>query len=222
MRCKPSHDEKQEPFNYTIPKQGDRWRARDVIPFLSLPDCAKRVLLVLVDRCNDKTGQCDPAGGRLAHDCGSPDTGKPLSDRATWKGIAVLEQAGLIRRLKIGRQQVNAESFAYGNDAVMVKTNWARNSYQIDWARLNQLHAARVTRRNSFRRVDSSPISKKDMHERAQDACTIVHTPACTIVQTNLERGTSKENLETTLRAGDSFAFGDDADMPVGDDDGEA
>jgi hypothetical protein len=129
-------DSPAQEFSHTVPRQGDKLRARLVLPFLNppLPVSSIRVGLCLIDRCNRYTGQCDPAGRRLQHDA-------RLSARATWKGIKRLEAAGVIRRFKEGRF-----------DHVTGTDNWARNSYEVNWQYLNEQHDKWKSYQRAYRR----------------------------------------------------------------------
>src|SRR6476469_11191782 len=88
-----------------------------------MPPCALRVGLVLVDRCNDKTGQCDPGGERLSHDA-------LLRKAATWKGIKVLCDGNVLRRVQDSRQD---------NEHLFTGPDWRRNSYTINWPSQRQV-----------------------------------------------------------------------------------
>ena len=122
-------------FAYQIPKRGDKWRSREALFFQDhLPECAKRVGWMLIDRCNPKTGQCDPGGARIAWDSG-------LKKAATWKGIKALCDAGLIARTQDGRDNGNP----------MVKGDWRRNSYRINWQGFNALHVEIMKHRKAYR-----------------------------------------------------------------------
>lgn len=178
---------RQEHFAYTIPKQRDKMRARAVLPFLDLPRCALRVAYVLIDRCNPQTGQCDPTGHRIAHD-------SRQCESAMWKGVAVLEREGLVRR---------------SGDGCRRGSMWARNAYQINWQKFNALFADLDRHLNAYRRQDG-------IYERGHFASTSVDTAASTSVDTNLKRSTLKQNLKNGSAVGG--AFGMDDDPPIFDD----
>lgn len=193
------------PFAYTKPKRDDKWRARDVIIFLDWPDCAKRVCSMLVDRCNKATGQCDPAEGRMQHDC-------ELSRRAYWKAIKFLCDAEIIDRKQDGRD----------NDNPMTKTDWRRNSYAINWAKLNELHAERNAYRKGYRRGSKPKNTCTSVHaspKKRARACTQSPSETCTSVHANLKRENLKRkdfNLESAFGADgdDDLKFWDGEDDP--------
>lgn len=184
------------------PGEGDKTRALLVVPFMPWPDCAKRVCLNLVDRCNRETGQCDPGGTRIAHDC-------RLVPRTAWKGIKFLCHLGVIDRIKDG----------VGNR--LTPTDWRHNRYTINWTKLNVFYAELLKHRHKYRRPKSAkkPVtenvttmsrSKKQRKECARafthnrvSACTSVHTDMCTSVHTKLETTTlKKNNLENACGVG--------------------
>jgi hypothetical protein len=130
MTSLPSGNGKSNRYGYRKPKHGDRWRAREVLPFLDLPRSAIRVAFVLIDR--NGNGQCDPGGTRLAHDA-------KLKAFTMWEGIKALCDADLI-----DRTETHAPHFKR-------KSDWRRNSYQINWPKLNALYAELKVHRRGYR-----------------------------------------------------------------------
>lgn len=185
-------------FAYVIPRTGDKRRAHTVIAFLDLPDCAKRVAHCLVDRCNGDTGQCDPTGERLQHDC-------RLSHGATWKGIKALERAGLIRRVQGGGAR--RHSFI----------TWPRNSYEINWQGFNALHADLDEHRGAYR------VRSKTKQNEATPLATIVDETPCTPVDetpsTPADANLKRPTLENTNLKTASGARGDVCPLGITDDD---
>jgi hypothetical protein len=135
---------------------------------------------MLIDRCSN--GELHPAENRMMHDC-------ELSRRAYWKGVAWLVKAGLLHRYQD----------AIADHHPRAKSDWRRNSYELNWPLFNEHYAARQARRRKFRHADMTRTAQKNactsVHVTPDNTCTSVHVTACTSVHANRERGTLKESM---------------------------
>jgi hypothetical protein len=183
-------------FEYLAPKKGDRTRARAVLPFLDgIPLCALRVGMRLIDRCAN--GLLYPAEHRMMHDC-------RLSRRSDWRGIKWLVKAKLLHRYQD----------ALGHKHPSTKSDWRRNSYELNWPGFNRHYAEHQAHCRKFRRAensaenaDTSQASQENTcqsghvmpentcqsgHVMPENTCQSGHVNTCQSWHANHERGTMK------------------------------
>jgi hypothetical protein len=198
----------QESFAFTLPKQGDKWRARETLPFLDLPRSAIRVALVLVGRCNVRTGQCNPAADLIANDA-------RVGRTSVFDAINVLCGADLIHPAAFGGFLINW--------AKLNKEYVALTKERNDGKRRSETLASANT--------DNESEKADEMFDNADSESAYADGESGN--PDSIYRRTSKENLEREPQNGtwkvnlnpaeadarsrvDDFAFGDDG-VPGGD-----
>jgi hypothetical protein len=123
----------------------------------------RRVATALLEHFNRKTGRCDPGQKRLARLLG-------YCERTIIRATKKLEKVGLFKKVRHG---------GYSN----------RNSYEPNWARLHELHAAWKARWREHSRTAMSPATGQESH--LQGDTNVSQTYSIN----NLHKGTDSRGL---------------------------
>jgi hypothetical protein len=164
-------------FAFVIPqkttktdKLGDKGRARAVLPYLKhdgrpLPNCAQRLLEVLVDSCGYDNGVCFKGERHLLHDC------EFVARSSLLKARKVLKDAGLVRWTPLEEAPVCVRQNVWKTDARL-------NHYQVNWKKLNERYAERIAHRKAY---------KRDATEATKDATESVASSVASKTTTAIE-----------------------------------